>query len=76
MTQQERFRQTLAHQQPDRPPIRIWYTPEIEQQLQDHFENRCGRRDLQQVLELISGASCQNVSSSLHRLRWCRLPRP
>ena len=48
----ERFRKTLAHEQPDRPPIWIKLVREMNQALQDHFEKRFGSLDLHNILEV------------------------
>ena len=52
LTPQERFQRTLAHRQPDRPPIQAWVTPEIQVRLEDHFQRRFGRRNVQEILEV------------------------
>lgn len=52
LTPRERFALTLAHEQPDRPPIYLSATPEIYRLLEDHFERRFGTRDVREVLEV------------------------
>ena len=42
----ERVRLAVEHIQPDRPPIRVYLTPEISRQLSEHF----GGRNLNEVL--------------------------
>jgi len=48
----ERFELTLAHKQPDRPPIQIVMTREAQQHLEDHFEAKLGTRDVLAALEV------------------------
>ena len=38
LTSKERVKMAVAHQEPDRPPIQIYYTPEIEASLKDFFK--------------------------------------
>jgi uroporphyrinogen decarboxylase len=52
LTPRERFKLTVAHQQPDRPPVNIWPTPEIWEKLALHFERRFGDRNLERALEI------------------------
>ena len=52
MTPLERFRLTLAHEQPDRPPIQIVMTREVQQRLEDHFESQLGTRDVLAALQV------------------------
>lgn len=40
MTPKERFRLCVAHQQPDRPPIQYYTTPEFHEKLQARFPGR------------------------------------
>jgi uroporphyrinogen decarboxylase len=55
MTSKERVRTSLDWQEPDRPPIQLYATPEIERKLQDHFAGR----DILQVL----GVDFQTVAA-------------
>lgn len=48
----ERFQMTLDHEQPDRPPVRIWLVPEMQRTLEEHFAARFGTKDIQEGLEL------------------------
>lgn len=52
LTPRERLALTLAHEQPDRPPLCICATPEISKLLEDHFEKRFGTRNVARVLEI------------------------
>lgn len=52
LTPRERFLKTVAHRQPDRPPIMIWLTDEIRRQLETHFERRSGNRSIEENLEV------------------------
>lgn len=52
ITPQERFNLTVAHKQPDRPPVNIWPTPEIRAKLEHHFERRFGDRSIERALEI------------------------
>ncbi len=40
MTPRERVRMAVAHQEPDRPPIQIYLTPEIQSALNDYFNGQ------------------------------------
>lgn len=51
-TPRERFMLTVAHKQPDRPPVNIWPTPEIRASLEHHFERRLGNRSIERALEV------------------------
>ena len=48
LTSKERVKESLAWHEPDRPPIQIYLTPEIEARLRDHF----GGADLLEVFEV------------------------
>jgi uroporphyrinogen decarboxylase len=52
LTPQERFKLTVTHKQPDRPPVNIWPTPEISAKLEDHFERRLGDCSIERALEI------------------------
>lgn len=52
MTPQARFRATLAHRQPDRPPIQFWGTSEITERLKLHFLECGAGDDLQRALDV------------------------
>lgn len=52
MTPQERFKKTVAHKQPDRPPIMLSVVPEVDIRLTDHFQRHFGTSDIEQVLEV------------------------
>ncbi|NQU45355.1 hypothetical protein HQ520_18905 [bacterium] len=49
---QQRLKKTLAHLQPDRPPIQAWLTHEVQKRLQTHFNERFGTTNLDEVLEV------------------------
>ena len=51
LTPRERLRLTLAHRQPDRPPIQVSMTPEVRQGLEDHLEKRLGYRDVARAFD-------------------------
>ncbi len=51
-TPRERFKLTVAHKQPDRPPVNIWPTPEIRAKLEHHFERRLGNCSIEEALEI------------------------
>lgn len=43
MTSKERVATALRWQEPDRPPVQVYLTPEMEARLRDHFTKRKGR---------------------------------
>lgn len=52
LTPLERFKKTIGHQQPDRPPIAVWLTPEVRADLEDYFERHLGNRNVEEALEV------------------------
>ncbi|MFQ3550109.1 MAG: uroporphyrinogen decarboxylase family protein [Armatimonadota bacterium] len=40
MTSKERVKMAIAHNEPDRPPINLYMTPEIEQKLNEYFSGQ------------------------------------
>jgi len=52
MTPQERLKLTLAHKQPDRPPIMVQWVPEVKAALDQELERRGITVDIAQLFEL------------------------
>jgi uroporphyrinogen decarboxylase len=52
MTPLERFRKTLSHQQPDRPPIMALWVPEVGAALTSCLERQFGECDILEQLEI------------------------
>ena len=40
LSSRERVKLAVSHIEPDRPPIRIYMTPEIQRKLSEHFKGR------------------------------------
>jgi uroporphyrinogen decarboxylase len=51
LTPRERFRLAVTHRQPDRPPIQVYLTPEMQTMLADHFQRHTGSRDVLAALD-------------------------
>jgi len=52
LTPRERLKLTLAHKQPDRPPIRIDYTKEVQTVLSAYFKEKFGDEDIARILNI------------------------
>jgi len=52
ITPYERLRKTLAHQQPDRPPIHSWLTSEVQTSLESHFQRCFGNGNVLDILDV------------------------
>ena len=67
LTPRERFRLAVTHRQPDRPPIQVYLTPEMQAALADHFERRTGSRDVLAALECDFRYFCNPYDGRLYR---------
>ncbi len=81
MSPKERFYTCVAHQQPDRPPIQFYTTPELEAKLQERFPGQ----NLLEVLEVdfrtlwvpstaVTSLRLRIASSPIHRWTTCLPP--